>query len=419
MTRLDAAAAAAVRHVDAHRDALVEFLAELVRIRSVFPPGDYAEIAPRMQRAFAGLGARVSLVAAPREPVEAAGLAYPRPNVVAALDGRRGRPVLMIGTHMDVVGVDDPERWSADPFAGVVRGGRVWGRGACDAKCAMAAQVFAARALVESGVTLEGTLLLVCSVDDEGRFDRLKWPGMTFLAEGGLIDAGFPFPEMVINGEASGLDNICGSFKGRLILEIPVLGETAHAATPYGINAIDKAVRLIERLKAIELREHPVQGRETLNICAIEGVANRYGDIPPICRVGVEARVVPPQGTDRLRAEIDRAIAELRREDSQFHVGDVTVFSDRQPVEMPPDSPLVRAIRSAAALAGVDAEYAPILGTGELQAFVGRGIPGVTYGAGSIERVHRTDEFLEIEELVRQTKIYALTAIHACGLADA
>src|SRR5207245_4239557 len=141
------------------------------------------------------------------------------------------------------------------------------------------------------------------------------------------------------NGEASGLASICGSFKGRLIMEIPVVGETAHAATPYGINAIDKAVTLVEALKQIELGSHPLHGRETLNICAIEGAAERYGDIPPVCRVGVEIRVVPPYGTQRLLDEINGTIRRLAAADPEFRVGPFTIFSNRQPVEFSETNP--------------------------------------------------------------------------------
>jgi succinyl-diaminopimelate desuccinylase len=413
---IDRRHADAVRsYVDNHRDELAAFLAELIRLRSVFPPGEYEAVAHRMRDAFQQAGARVELICAPKEEVEARGLAYPRPNVVAALDGSGGGPVLLIGTHMDVVGPGDESEWRCDPFGGAIVDGTVWGRGACDAKNTMAAQVFAARALAASGVRLRGTLLLVASVDDEGRFDKLKWPGMTYLAERGLEAHGFPMPDMAINGEASGLSEICGSFKGRIIMEIPVLGETAHAATPFGVNAIEKAIALVEALRGIELKSHPLQGTETLTICAIDGAAERYGDIPPICRVGVEIRVVPPYGTERMIEAINGAIRRLAAADPDFRVGPFTIFSSRQPIEFGETTPLVRAIRESAALVGVDARFAAILGTGELQAFVSRGIPGVTYGPGSIDRVHKPNEYLEIDELVRQTQIYALTALALCG----
>lgn len=402
--------------IEQYREDAVNLLCELIRIPSVFPPGRYEEISRRMLAEYAAIAIPARTVCAPREPVEAAGLEYPRPNVVALLEGSGPGPVLMIGTHMDVVDAESPEEWHDAPFSGVVRDGCIWGRGSADAKCAMVAQVFVARVLRECGVQLKGSLLLVSSVDDEGRFDRLKWPGMTYLAESGLREAGFPMPDMVINGEASGLEKISGSFMGRIILEIPVLGETAHAATPYGVNAIEKARVLIEELHRIPLMESPLQGRESLTICAIEGVAKRFGDIPPICKVGVEIRVVAPHLTDRILGEIRDRIQKLQSLDPTFRCGEIHIHSDRQPLETPSDHLLIRAIEEAARAVGVNAEYAGILGTGELQAFVAQGIAGVTYGAGHIERVHKANEFVTIDELLNQIRIYALATVNACGV---
>ena len=410
-----AAAKGISSYIDEHRDTLVSLFCDLVRLPSVFPPGEYETISERMKTELEAAGVRTEFICAPRDKVEKAGLEYPRPNVVGMIDGANNGPVLMLGTHMDVVDIDDPDDWQFDPFGGTVDGGRVWGRGTCDAKSAMAAQVFTAKAIRDLGIRLKGSLMLVSSVDDEGRFDHLKWPGMTFLAEQGLEDAGFPLPDMIINGEASGLENICGSFKGRLILEYEIVGETAHAATPYGVNAIDKAAMFMEALKGVELKDGPRQGRESLNVVAVEGVAKRFGDIPNACKVGLEIRVVAPYSTERMRGEIDRTIKELQESDPEFKIGNVTIFSERQTFEIKEDEPLVTSIKDAAKAVGVDAEYGSIVGAGELQAFLARGIPGVTYGPGHISRVHKPNEYLTIEELVNQTKIYAIAALNVCG----
>src|SRR5262245_30478523 len=191
MTDIDRLKRKIVADVDEHQSELVSFLSELIRIPSVFPPGEYEAISSLVAREYEALGLRVALVSAPKEEVERkSGLAYPRPNVVAFLEGSEEKPVLMLGTHLDVVNEGERERWRFDPFGGEVAEGKVWGRGAVDAKCAIAAQVFAVRALRAAGARLKGSLLCVASVDDEGRFDRLKWPGMTYLAESGFEEAG-------------------------------------------------------------------------------------------------------------------------------------------------------------------------------------------------------------------------------------
>ncbi len=127
--------------------------------------------------------------------------------------------------------------------------------------------------------------------------------------------------------------------KGRLILEFEIVGETAHAATPYGVNAIDKAVKFIEALKGVELKEGPRQGRESLNVVAVEGVTKSFGDIPNTCKVGLEIRVVAPYSTERMRGKLDRPVEELQKSNPDFKVGNVTAFSDRQTFEIEENGP--------------------------------------------------------------------------------
>ena len=404
-----------VEFVDHHRDELLSLFRELVRIPSVFPRGEYATIAQRMRQEFGAVGVHADLISAPKERVEQVGLEHPRPNVVALIEGSEKKPILMIGTHMDVVGVGDPDEWRFDPFGAEIKDDKVLGRGTCDAKCALAAQVFVAKAIRELGIGLKGSLMLVASVDDEGRLEHLKWPGMTFLVEQGLEEAGYPLPDVVINGEASGLERICGSFNGRFLIELEIVGEVSHVANRQDLNAIRKALKFIDALERVELKEGPVQGRESLNVCAIEGVAERFGDIPKTCKVGLGIRVSAPYSTQRFMDELERIIEDIKENDPDFRVGSVDVLSERQPIEVSEDEPIVTAIRGAAESIGIEARFSPIGGTGELEAFLTRGIPGVTYGSGSISRVHKPNEFLTIDELVKQTKVYALTVLNACG----
>src|SRR5260370_41710992 len=96
-------AAAVMSYIEQHRTDLVGLLSELIQLRSVFPPGEYDAIAHRMADELRESGARVELITAPRAEIEPRGLAYPRPNVVAAVEGSGDGPVLLVGTHMDVV----------------------------------------------------------------------------------------------------------------------------------------------------------------------------------------------------------------------------------------------------------------------------------------------------------------------------
>ena len=81
-------------------------------------------------------------------------------GLVGKLAGTGDGATLMLNGHIDVVPPGDRAAWSADPFAGQVRGGALCGRGACDMKAGLAAAWWAVRALRRSGVPLRGDVLL-------------------------------------------------------------------------------------------------------------------------------------------------------------------------------------------------------------------------------------------------------------------
>ncbi|MYE34947.1 MAG: M20/M25/M40 family metallo-hydrolase, partial [Gemmatimonadales bacterium] len=115
--------------VEAARDEIVAFTAEMIRIPTVNPPGEcYGECADLIGRRLETIGLAVEYVAAEGRPEHTA--EYPRVNVVGRGAAPPGGPRLHLNGHFDVVPPGDG--WTVDPFAGVVRGGRIYGRGASD-----------------------------------------------------------------------------------------------------------------------------------------------------------------------------------------------------------------------------------------------------------------------------------------------
>jgi len=133
-------------------------LADLVRINSINPffgTGDTDErrIAARVAEMLAELGMEVRLHdAAPN-----------RPSVVGRLRGEGGGPSLMLYAHLDTVGVEE----MPEPFAGVVRDGRMYGRGTYDMKGGLAACIAAVKTVRDAGRPLAGDLLVVGVADEE------------------------------------------------------------------------------------------------------------------------------------------------------------------------------------------------------------------------------------------------------------
>lgn len=134
----------------------VPLLQELIRFRSVNPPGDEGECVRYVARLMESAGADVRLLG--RDPE--------RPNLVARVRGAGQAPPLLLHAHADVVPTDG-QRWTQPPFDGRIVDGHVWGRGAIDMKGALAMMVSALLRLHADATPPAGDVLLAVSPDEE------------------------------------------------------------------------------------------------------------------------------------------------------------------------------------------------------------------------------------------------------------
>ena len=130
-------------------------LGEFIAAPSPTPPGDVAQVAGMVADWSAAIGAAVT-----RQEVEP-GL----DNVLALLRFGAGRR-LVFNTHMDVTNPDQ-QVWSTPPYQPVVRDGRLYGRGACDAKGSLVAMLTAMEALARQPAGLHGEVLLTAVMGEE------------------------------------------------------------------------------------------------------------------------------------------------------------------------------------------------------------------------------------------------------------
>src|SRR3546814_9735253 len=143
--------------IEAKRDDLVALTRDLIRFPTVNPPGEaYTPCAEFLGARLEARGFEVGYHRAEGERGDSA--RYPRTNVVARREGSRAGPCVHFNGHIDVVAVG--RGWSVEPFEGLVRDGRVYGRGACDMKGGLAAAVIAVEALVEEHEGLPGALAI-------------------------------------------------------------------------------------------------------------------------------------------------------------------------------------------------------------------------------------------------------------------
>ncbi|MEW6546688.1 MAG: M20 family metallopeptidase [Bacillota bacterium] len=379
---------------------LLDLARRLVCIPSINPPGEYGRVAAEVEQAMreAGLVTRV----VEGEPG--------KPNVLGILPGSDpARPVLLLSGHMDVVPAGDPGAWQEDPFSGRVVGGYLWGRGTADMKGALAAQVEAARVLA-AGRRMPGSLVVAATVDDETAGPM----GMKYLIESGW-PSGLPLPFLHVLGEANDL-NVTVAFKGRVWFRIATRGVAAHGGAPEtGVNAVEKMIELFRHLRALPGREHPLMGRDTLNLGTIRG-GEKVNIVPDCCEATFDYRVCSPCSAAEAEARFRQVVEKLSREDSEFVVSRFEVFEKRDPLEVDPDGRAVRLVREVVRdVTGREPRLLGTLSAGDAYYVLQKSIPAVWVGPGDSSLLHAANERIAVRDLEVAALVYVELARRACS----
>jgi acetylornithine deacetylase len=287
------------------------------------------------------------------QPVDAA-----RFNVIATA---QAPPQVVLSTHFDCV---------PPFFSSRIDGDRVYGRGSCDAKGILAAQVAAADRLMRDGESRVG---LVFVVGEERGSDGARHAN----------EAATPGCRFLVDGEPT--DNRLGlATRGILRLKLRASGRAAHSSFPaLGESAIDKLIDALIELRSIELPNDPVLGRTHYTVGLIAG-----GVAPNVVSPSAEAEVMFRTVSDA--AIVRRAVAVLERRVTIEHV-----------LEVPP----VR----LTTIPGHDAAVFPY--TTDIP-FLSRWGAPLLFGPGSIHAAHTADESVAIAELTEAADHYVTIARH-------
>ncbi|MDD3445181.1 MAG: M20 family metallopeptidase, partial [Zavarzinia sp.] len=256
---------------------------DLLRLRSINPPGDEGAVAEVLGRLLEDGGFHVRRF----------DHAPDRPSLVATR-GTGAIPALCFTGHLDTVPLGTTP-WHHDPFAGEIADGRLYGRGSSDMKSGVAAMVVAALDFARN--MPDGNLALVLTAGEETGCD-----GARHLA---TLDGALPKVGALVVGEPTANYPLIGH-KGALWLQAEYSGVTAHGSMPeQGVNALYKAARgtlcLAEHRFAAQPHRH--LGRASLNVGTLQGGIN-VNSVPDRARVGIDIRTVPGQRNSEVYCEI-------------------------------------------------------------------------------------------------------------------
>lgn len=303
-----------------------------------------AAVAEALASTLEGVGFAVE-----RQPVTTG-----RSNVIA----RAGDPLVTLSTHMDCVPPHIPAKIMED---------RIQGRGACDAKGLIAAQVFAALKLRAAGVKDFGLLFMVGEEEGgDGARVANRTPGRN---------------RFIINAEPTEFKQAVAG-KGVLRVTLHATGRAAHAAYPeLGESAVLKLLDVLNDLRAAPWPEDPVLGPTTMNIGTLKA-GLKANIVPPAASAEVMFRTVTPS------SEIYAVVEKLAAARAKVEIG-----STSEPIHL---------------------KVVPGFGRGEIVVRFGTDIPyldawgqAMLFGPGSIHDAHTAHEYILKADLQEAVDVYA------------
>jgi succinyl-diaminopimelate desuccinylase len=385
--------------LDAHRESLLTFGRDLIKIPSENPPGNhYRDCMDCIRTELDRLGFAYRMVEVPGYPDR------PRYNVLSFHgDGQR---TLYFHGHYDVVPAYSPEQ-----FIPRVENGRLFGRGSADMKLALAMMIYATHLLKELQLPLQGRVGL-CIVADEETGGQA---GSRYLEQVGLL--GQDGMAMLTPEPTSGV--VWNGSRGAITLRITVKGKAAHVGLQHqGINAFEQMLKVAAELQTLKAE---VEKRKTSYRIAPEGAAHsilmlggrveggtNFNVVPETCTFTVERRFNPEEDLQTEKTRLLTLLEDIQRQGIEL---EVDVLQEGDSSRVSEDHPVARVLAEAIeTVTGGPPAFEMCPGILETRWYTRKGIPAFAFGPGLLEVAHGPDETIEIERIYQHTIIYALVA---------
>lgn len=323
-----------------------------------------------------------------------------RPNVVGIARGTGGGRTLLLNGHMDTVGVEGMRQ----PFEPRFEEGRLYGRGAYDMKCGLAACMIAAADV--KALHPAGDVIVAAAMDEEyaglGTMDLAT----RYHADGAIV------------AEPTELELVV-AHKGFVWLEVETQGVAAHGSRPHlGVDAIAKMGAFLVELEHLGARlqsrtGHRLLGAPSVHASLITG-GQEMSSYPERCLLSVERRTLPGETPDAVEAELQEIISALQQRDDGFRAR-VRRGLVRSPLETPEDADITRIVRRAAeSVLGRVCPPAGISFWTDAATLGEAGIPTVLFGPVGVG-AHAAEEWVDLQSVRLCAEVLRSAATAFCG----
>lgn len=344
-----------------------------------------------------------------RSTNKAMGLVATWQRATAASSGKS----LVFNGHIDVVPEGDRANWQHDPWGAELVDGRIYGRGACDMKGGLLAALYAVKAIKDSGISINGSLMVQSVIGEEdggiGTFAS--------LLRGHRGDAAIvcePTQLKLIPAQA-----------GALTFTVRVPGKSAHACVRLeGVSAVEKYLDIhrtlihLERERNSEV-EHPLLGKlplpYPLSIGRVQA-GNWSSSVPEELIFEGRIGVAMGEASDAVRRQFEHTLTSLAEADPWLRNHPMQIEwrgGQFESGEIPVNHPLVELCQQCMFdLTGREPELegAPYGSDLRLLVNIG-GIPAVLFGPGDVRVAHMPDEHINAQDVVSAARTYILAAL--------
>lgn len=416
-----------IRYIDEHQDEAVEFLRKMIRFDSSSinqgVDGKEKLIQEWLAVTFEEWGFETQLFEPVNEEIQHysdynSGHNYKdRPNLVAILKGSGGGRSLLLNGHVDTVSTGDLTQWTYGPFEGKVADGKIFGRGTTDMKAGVSAMILATRFLQQTGIKLKGDVIIQSVVDEEGGGNGT----LACVSKGYRADAAIVTEPTSFHVQPIG--------RGVLLLQIDVVGRSTHACYKWdGVNAIEKALKIVNGLKELEhewlaKKKNPLLPSPTINLGYLNG-GIEAPIVPDKCTMKFDIKYLPVEHNGEVETKIT---GEMVKEQIEEYIHGICLsdawLNENPPVlnwylhvmphNLSPEHEIVSTAKSATEEilgwskvsglpSGSDARH--LLNSG--------GIPTIVFGPGDMRMAHSIDESILIKDYINGIKVLALTILN-------
>lgn len=324
-----------------------------------------------------------------------------------------GPRTIVFDSHIDTVGIGDPDEWQWDPFEGKIEDGVLYARGACDEKGSTPGMVYGMSFARDLGLLDGWTAWYFGNMEEwcDGIAPN------TFVE----VDPGIR-PDFVVIGEPTKMQVYRGH-KGRLEMKVVAKGVSAHAASNHvGINAIYLLLPVIEGIRDLEpsLGDHDFLGHGKITVSDMTVKTPSINAVPDEAVIYIDRRMTFGETEEEAIAQVealipeefkDRVTVEALFYDEPSYTGFVFPVEKYFPAwALDEDHDLVQAGLKARELIGL--EYEPAgkwsFSTNGIYWAGKAGIPSIGFGPGDEVTAHTVMDSVRLDDVVKATEFYAI-----------